>query len=231
VSVTMSEQVLAAIRNSLENGPIAAVRASCPDAKGARLVPRDRGTEQRIALFRERAESAGANVHLATDVSALKAIVRAVIPAHATVAKALTGRLSSRLRAPLSDLAPQGCSWIEVEEPDARLFALQAAITDVDSAIAETGSIVLSSSRQCRRLISLIAEIHIALIWPEQIVSDLLDWCQGWGEAAASGAAGGLTIISGPSKTADIELNLVIGVHGPYQLHLIVMSGKDFAAA
>ena len=107
------------------------------------------------------------------------------------------------------------------------LFRIDAAITDVDLAVAETGSIVLGASEACRRMISLVPLIHIAVLRPDQIVADLIDWAGSLPVADAAAAPGGLTLISGPSKTADIEIKLVTGVHGPGELHLVVIDNLD----
>lgn len=92
------------------------------------------------------------------------------------------------------------------------LYDLDAAVTDVFAAVAETGSLVVRSSPEHGRALSLVPPVHAALVRPDQILPDLIDLFR---ELSDQSNRSGITIISGPSKTADIELNLITGVHGP----------------
>lgn len=98
-------------------------------------------------------------------------------------------------------------------------FTADAGITGVESAIAETPSLFLSSGGHRRRLASLAPPVHIAVLRAEQIVPDLLDW----GAAHAGEMPASETLVSGPSKTGDIELVMVLGVHGPKEEHIIIL--------
>jgi L-lactate dehydrogenase complex protein LldG len=108
---------------------------------------------------------------------------------------------------------------------DETLFNAKAAITGVDFAVAETASIILAGNELCRRLSSLVVEYHFALIRPDQIVPDLSDLSDQVENKYRKNTPAGLTIISGPSKTSDIELTLVVGVHGPAQMHMVLLPG------
>ena len=103
---------------------------------------------------------------------------------------------------------------------DLRAFcaAADAGITGVDAALAETGTIVVSSGPGKSRLVSLLPPVHIALVPTSSLTVDLFTWT-----AARSGAMpASVTLISGPSKTADIEQVMAIGVHGPKRLIVIL---------
>jgi L-lactate dehydrogenase complex protein LldG len=99
-------------------------------------------------------------------------------------------------------------------------------ITGADYAVAETGSVVLLPRRGLSRLASVIPPVHIALIRPEDLVDTLddvflmrrLDYHQNGGEMGSY-----LNFITGPSRTADIEQTLVIGVHGPREVHMVLL--------
>lgn len=213
----MNDDVLRKIRAALEKGPRAAApeeRAKTSSHEG-RLFPSDLDEPSRIALFAERAESSGARVHRAGDRAALEAVIEKIVGDGAAVAVA--GSCAA-------DLVPRSCTLVEISVPAMdELFRIDAAVTDVDLAVAETGSIVLGASAAHRRLASLVPLVHVALVWPDQIVADLIDWADALPEADDRDAPGGLTLISGPSKTADIEIKLITGVHGPGELHLVIV--------
>jgi L-lactate dehydrogenase complex protein LldG len=72
----------------------------------------------------------------------------------------------------------------------------------------------------------LLPPLHVALVKPEQIIAgldDLFPLMRYADEAANRELTSAVTFITGPSRTADIELTLVVGVHGPQELHVIVL--------
>lgn len=101
-----------------------------------------------------------------------------------------------------------------------QLYDLQASVTDVTYAIAETGSLVIQSSAVHGRSISLVPEVHIAVVEPRNCVADLLDLME---KLKETGPGNNTTIITGPSKTADIEGALVTGVHGPARVEVFLL--------
>jgi L-lactate dehydrogenase complex protein LldG len=100
------------------------------------------------------------------------------------------------------------------------LYDFDAAVTDVTWAIAETGSLVIKSNQTHGRSISLVPMVHVAIVEPKHCIPDLLDLM---GILDKEGAGNNVTIITGPSKTADIEGALVVGVHGPGEVHVFVL--------
>jgi len=93
-----------------------------------------------------------------------------------------------------------------------QVYDCDAGVTDVFAAVAETGSLVIRPTARHGRALSLVPMIHAAIVQPRDLVADLVDL---FDNATREGNRNGLTIISGPSKTSDIEMNLVTGVHGP----------------
>lgn len=106
------------------------------------------------------------------------------------------------------------------------LLAADIGITTADYAIADTGTLVLISGTERHRLISLLPPVHICFLEAGRIVADLGEFIRLAWERFYSGAAPPLamTFITGPSKTADIELTLAVGVHGPRLLHVLIYS-------
>jgi L-lactate dehydrogenase complex protein LldG len=102
------------------------------------------------------------------------------------------------------------------------LSAADGVLTAATVAVAETGTIVLDASPdQGRRIITLLPDLHICVLRPDQVVASVP-------EALARLTPGRpLTWISGPSATSDIELNRVEGVHGPRRLHVILLEAPD----
>ena len=101
----------------------------------------------------------------------------------------------------------------------AALDGSDAVLTGCAVAIAETGTIVLDASAgQGRRALSLVPDLHIVVVRPEQIVQTVPE------ALTVLDPRRPLTMISGPSATSDIELNRVEGVHGPRTLVVVLAS-------
>lgn len=95
---------------------------------------------------------------------------------------------------------------------------MDAVITSVTVAIAQTGTLVLDHGPgQGRRELTLIPDVHLALVSRERIVAAVPD------AVAALEPLSSLTWVSGPSATSDIELNRVQGVHGPHTLIVVIL--------
>lgn len=115
---------------------------------------------------------------------------------------------------------------VPVEMMRSRLFdEVDAAFTCSHGGIAETGSVVLWPDGNEPRLLSLVAPIHVVLLDAGRIVSTLHELMveQNW----AAGMPTNPLLISGPSKSADIEQTLTYGVHGPKELIVLVREFWD----
>jgi L-lactate dehydrogenase complex protein LldG len=111
------------------------------------------------------------------------------------------------------------------EQIVARLANCGVGLTAADYAIAETGTIVLSSDEQNALLVSLLPAVHIALVRSSQIAATLDEVISKIGKERIGplDPSRSVTLITGPSRTSDVELVLSIGVHGPKELHVIVI--------
>lgn len=182
----------------------------------------DWNQNERVARFQRMIESVRAEVHLVGD------------DWPAQLAALLNDKGAANLRygpdAPLAEALISG--WpadgpqtiphtAAIEDCRDDLFAnTDAGFTACHAAIAETGSLVLWPTPAEPRLLSLVPPIHCVLLEAGQIVSTLheLMQCEHWADGMPTNAL----LISGPSKSADIEQTLAYGVHGPAELIVLI---------
>ena len=102
------------------------------------------------------------------------------------------------------------------------LSTIHTALTGADWAIAETGTLVLDSGSEDLRIATMLSEIHIAWIPASRIIPDATT-LSAWLVDKMKSPPGYMSFITGASRTADIERVLAIGVHGPQELHILIM--------
>jgi L-lactate dehydrogenase complex protein LldG len=103
-----------------------------------------------------------------------------------------------------------------------------AGVTSADYGLADTGSLVIFTESNESRLLSLLPPCHIAVIERSKIVPSLDDVYRLRPLPGAESSA--MVVITGPSRTADIEMRLVRGVHGPGEIHVIVVDDVTHSA-
>ncbi len=101
---------------------------------------------------------------------------------------------------------------------------LPISITKAEFGIAETGTLVVNSKDIDRRLATMIADIHVCLISESDIVATLDNIVDEINQVLCQPSEY-LAFITGASRTADIERVLVVGVHGPLELHILIKGG------
>jgi L-lactate dehydrogenase complex protein LldG len=94
-----------------------------------------------------------------------------------------------------------------------------AGVSEAAWGIAETGSVVLRSSAEEPRARSLLPEVHVSLLAESRILPDLTALF----ERLEGDLPSALAIVTGPSRTADIEQTLIVGVHGPGEVHVVLL--------
>ena len=199
-TATAQSESVAAVRDRLSTHP----RGPSP-AMDWELVPR----------FRERCLSLSSTVE---ELARLDQVPHAV-------ARSLAGNA----------LPPACVCWPELARLEWTAAGLQvearpatgddaAGISGVFCAVAETGTLMLLSGPESHATTSLLPETHIAVVPAARIVRSMED---GWDLLRSERGAlpRQVTFISGPSRTADIEMTLVLGIHGPYRVHVIVVGG------
>jgi L-lactate dehydrogenase complex protein LldG len=100
------------------------------------------------------------------------------------------------------------------------LFQIDAGITSVRGGVADTGALVLWPDEHEPRLMSLVPPVHVAVLDADAIFNSMTEMmaAEHWVDGMPTNAL----LISGPSKTADIEFTLVFGVHGPKELLVLI---------
>lgn len=128
----------------------------------------------------------------------------------------------------ISDLEAAGAELLDVDLPMAgphrvdalvNISAAHVGLTRAIAALADTGTVVQPGSAGSSRLASLLPPVHIAILSADDIFPTMADWLDSGGGQLVNSSSS-VTFITGPSRTADIEMTLTIGVHGPG--HLIV---------
>ncbi|MYC34325.1 MAG: hypothetical protein F4X64_14270 [Chloroflexi bacterium] len=111
-----------------------------------------------------------------------------------------------------------------------RLAESGMGITGADYAIAETGSVIVLPRKGLSRLVSVVPPVHVAIVSPQDVLGTLDDlFALRRLEFHRNGASGNgdmgsyLNFITGPSRTADIEQTIVVGVHGPREVHMVLL--------
>jgi L-lactate dehydrogenase complex protein LldG len=118
---------------------------------------------------------------------------------------------------PLDLAGALGGLGVEIVSPQAgktRVAECELGVTGVDAALPETGTLVLRSSPDRPRVVSLLPRVHLAILRPAALRADLH---QAFADVQGDGYC---VFVTGPSRTADIELTLTLGVHGPKALYV-----------
>ena len=227
------EMILQRIRDSLATNRAMLEREAAKAGGGYPEGPFLASTLTPVQQFAAELEALHGHVHHCSSPDEARAMLRSLLASH-EVTRALHWDPAELpldgVDTILDELAIRtaGGDILGVADRAARLLALEPVpicISGADAAIAESGSIVVMSGRGRPRLASLLPPIHIALLPQECIVRtlpeafDLLR--QRWGPEVVQRRSN-VTVITGPSRSADIEQSLTLGVHGPKEVHAII---------
>lgn len=107
------------------------------------------------------------------------------------------------------------------QEDLSRLAQLRVGITGADAGLATTGTLVLITDEQQGRMPSLLPPVHIAVLRKERLFATMEAWIRAEGRAAFERSVS-IAFVTGPSRTSDIEMTLILGVHGPAAVHVVL---------
>lgn len=159
-----------------------------------------------LERFIAAAKAVDAELSVDTDLEAAKARLKSLLEGEKVIAWD-------------QGLLPPGTRFGDTGRLDASL-----GLTACDMAIAETGSLVLVAGPGKSREASLLPRTHVALLDPRQLLPDLAAALE---KLKTLGPLAHVNIITGPSRTADIEMTLTKGVHGPKRLLILVAPWHD----
>jgi len=239
-----SEQFRETVRAALgrQSGPPAEpydpLTQELPAIEAQAQAVRERIARERVELLEQLAETAGLrgwNVQRCEGAEEGLDYVTSLV-------RSLGATSVARSEQPVFDTMPVdaavaaagGLCWPAVYDGPAgrddvrqRLSESGMGITGADYAIAETGSVVVLPRQGLSRLVSVVPPVHVAIVRPSDVVGTLddlftlrrLEYVGNGGEMGSY-----LNFITGPSRTADIEQTIVVGVHGPREVHMVLLN-------
>jgi L-lactate dehydrogenase complex protein LldG len=239
--VSSRKDMLERIRQALghDSPPIAAESSAAATLRWPKLEGIMKpGQEDLVAAFEHEFDQVGGVAHRASSQLELEGIIRTILGNVSVTSAVLTRnpllalvRLPEKLRAWGVSVAlwpsasPPTIGTGEEEYRD-RCFSSDIGISGVDFVLAETGSLVLNSRAEGSQLASLAPPVHVALYRREQVLGSLdevLEQLPKSFDPGKTAAGRSFTFITGPSRTGDIEQILIRGVHGPREVHAILV--------
>ena len=165
-----------------------------------------------LARFLAELTSLGVAHHVESSAEAVRARVREIVGGRAVLAWD-----SDQLPYDVGTVLPGAATGTSPRDVQA---AAEIGVTGCDAAIAETGSLVVLSGSGKPRAASLLPPVHLCIVRMDDLGPSMGEFFAT--RAADIAAAANCTFITGPSRTADIELTLTLGVHGPGQVIVVV---------
>ena len=227
------EAIFAGIRRSLGRGPldpqqeaelrerVAAHRRNLLPARAVALDP-----AERVDLFVRMAQAVQATVaRVASPAGLPEAVARYL------AAENLPAELAMAPDPALDAIPWETRPLLRIRRGPAEA-ADAVSLTPCFAAVAETGTLMLVSGAATPTTLNFLPDTHIAVVHADQVVATYED---GWDRLrAASSGVGGVSplprtvnFVTGPSRTGDIEQQIVLGAHGPRRLHILVVENRQ----
>ena len=224
------DAILGSIRRSLGRGPLDEAARAALDEKLATPAPNivparsDISQDERIALFTSMAESVFATVERVSGPDAVPG----------AVADYLAGQNLPPSLVMAPDPALDGYPWADRPLLSIRRGAAEeadrVAVTSALMGFAETGTLMMASGPDHPSTLNFLPETHVVVLPAERIGGA---YEEGWAKLRAEAAAGTdgsfmprtVNLVTGPSRTADIEQTITLGAHGPRRLHIVIVEG------
>lgn len=220
------DAILARVRAAAATAALPRLRGPAPSANPPPMAP-----GSLLPAFIQEATAVGCLTHgPMPDEEAVEVVVSILREAHA---HELVAWAAADLPAPgLGDaLIERGFQFLDETLPSdrggraaqlAKLDEVDVGLTGALAGLADTGSLVLASGAGRARLAWLLPPVHVALLPVNRLYASLSEFLSGQPEAVAASA--NVAVVTGPSRTGDIEQVLTRGVHGPGTLHVVLLS-------
>ncbi len=211
------EEILGNVRMALLRRIGAPVPPIPPSARVGPRVPGDVNSEIEL-LLSEISKLGGGTRRIKSQQ--VKAALEALVEAEGIEKATLWETQDFQLLGVAESLERCGVELVSPQADPRQLAECDLGVTGVDAALPETGTLLLRSSPEKPRLVSLLPRIHLAIVRSLALHPDLHQAFQKFKND------GYLVCITGPSRTTDIELTVTIGVHGPKALHVWALDTK-----
>jgi len=185
--------------------------------------------ESLVRQFADELTALGADVFLARTTDGARRYIRDVIHRHQAQRIAISAAPlleSLKVKPLLHELGaavialPEESQSGGLEDYKRQLMTADLGITGVNFGLADSGTLVLRTGETEGRLASLLPPVHLAVIKTSQILPSVVELIA---QIKLPLRSSGVIFITGPSRTADIELTLTVGVHGPKELYALVV--------
>ena len=220
---TARDNVLARVRQALgRSAPDAAARAAAEAYLAARAQgPRPALTDDLVERFVRRARAMQSTVERVADQADIPRSVGRYLDGLALPAALAAEKINAGVCWPEFALLDWAGAGLHMEARPAT-GSDRLAVTGVFCAIAETGTMVIVSGAQTPTASILLPETHVAVVPAQRIVAGMEDaFALLRRERGALPRA--VNMVSGPSRTGDIEQTIVLGAHGPFRVHILVV--------
>ena len=209
------EELLSSVRAALGRSADSVV---LPIPSTARVAPRVPGeTEAELSLLFAEIEKLTGKTKRIAKAKDLKAALQELVEAESIKKATLWQTSDLKKRRIAGTLKSLGVEMVSPYASNREVAECDLGVTSADGALPETGTLVLRSSIEKPRTVSLLPRVHLAIISPQILRADLH---QVFDEVKHDNY---FVFVTGPSRTADIELTVTVGVHGPKALYVWAM--------
>jgi L-lactate utilization protein LutC len=213
---TDADRVLSRVRAALSSAAWSSPRPALPPSTDSRAPAAPVHRPELIARFVAGATSAGADVVVVDRFEEARAHLDRIVSAECAQSVVVS-----------PDAATSPWTYERATAAHADVFAADLGVTTAAYGLADTGTLVLIASAACHRLDSLAPPVHVALLRASALVSGLHELMLVLARAGAFADHSAITLVRGPSRTADVELTLSIGVHGPKKLYVVIVDDRE----
>ncbi|MFQ5400128.1 MAG: lactate utilization protein C [Anaerolineae bacterium] len=191
--------------------------------------------EDLVMEFRERLEAVGGHVYPVRDAASARVQLRDIVQALRQQGRSLdhaviTGHsllADLELDVLLHRVGLEVTASTRQETAVELMAQANLGLTGAEYVVAASGTLVMAASPRNPRAASLLPPVHVAVIRPDQFLPDLAALAVRLRQDYPERPPSGFVLVTGPSRTADIEQTLSIGVHGPGELHVLLLLAPD----